>query len=201
MYEYLTPIPDILLKNIYHYWKNSYSAQPYTDRSITSENETKTNHFCMQPLDLPVISLSHVAIDLFWIKHVFSCLDLNQWFRKTTTHLTYIYAIIHVHTKRLGTRILQILLCVMSLTSFIHYHWIFFKSTIHMIMYAIHAIGLPTNPWINNGVTISVCFLLNFTVIPRSINMLSHLVTPIAYRSLSTLAQAIFPYMGEVKCI
>lgn len=42
--------------------------------------------------------------------------------------------------------------------------------------------------------TFSVILLLT----PRSINMLSHSVTPIAYRSLSTLAQAILPYKIKV---
>lgn len=42
--------------------------------------------------------------------------------------------------------------------------------------------------------TFSVILLLT----PRSINMLSHSVTPMAYRSLSTLAQAILPYKIQV---
>lgn len=33
---------------------------------------------------------------------------------------------------------------------------------------------------------------------PRSINMLSHSVTPMAYRSLRTLAQAILPYETNI---
>jgi len=44
-----------------------------------------------------------------------------------------------------------------------------------------------------SGTTTSLSFSVIFVDTPRSINMLSHSVTPIAYKSLSTLEHAIFP--------
>lgn len=49
-----------------------------------------------------------------------------------------------------------------------------------------------------SGTTTSRSFSVIFVETANSINMLSHSVTPMAYKSLSTLAQAIFPKNQEL---
>merc|ERR1719412_1315941 len=51
------------------------------------------------------------------------------------------------------------------------------------------------NPLIIKGMTTSRSFSVILVDTAKSINMLSHSVTPMAYKSLKTLAQAIFPCM------
>ncbi|CAK9814757.1 hypothetical protein ANTPLA_LOCUS8330 [Anthophora plagiata] len=49
------------------------------------------------------------------------------------------------------------------------------------------------NPLMIKGTTTSRSFSVIFVLTPSNINMLSHSVTPMAYRSLITFAQAILP--------
>ena len=51
----------------------------------------------------------------------------------------------------------------------------------------------PENPCMTRGVTTSLCLRVSCSLTPSSISMLSHSVTPMAYRSLSTFAEAILP--------
>lgn len=53
-------------------------------------------------------------------------------------------------------------------------------------------------PRIMSGITISRSFSVILVEIPTNISMLSHSVTPMAYKSLNTLAAAIFPTI-EIK--
>lgn len=61
-------------------------------------------------------------------------------------------------------------------------------------LFARHKIQKVKNATTDMPLTFSDILLLT----PRSINMLSHSVTPMAYRSLRTLAQAILPYKIEI---
>lgn len=54
------------------------------------------------------------------------------------------------------------------------------------------------NPRIIMGTTMSRSFSDILLLTPRSISMLSVSVTPIAYRSLRTLAHDIFPYRNQI---
>ena len=59
--------------------------------------------------------------------------------------------------------------------------------------------SLTLNPLIMRGTTTSRSFSLIFWLTASSISMLSHSVTPMAYRSLSTLAQAILPWVHTLR--
>ena len=49
------------------------------------------------------------------------------------------------------------------------------------------------------GVTTSFSLLVIFTLTPSNISILSHSLTPMAYKSLSTLAQAILPLRARER--
>ena len=53
------------------------------------------------------------------------------------------------------------------------------------------------NPLIMRGMTTSRSFSVILVETAKSMSILSHSVTPMAYRSERTLAQAIFPKVGE----
>lgn len=52
------------------------------------------------------------------------------------------------------------------------------------------------NPFIRRGTTISLSFWLSLLDTPSNISILSHSVTPIAYKSLNTFAHVILPWIG-----
>ena len=54
------------------------------------------------------------------------------------------------------------------------------------------------NPLIIKGITTSLSFSVIFVDTPSNINMLSHSVTPIANKSLNTLAHAILPRKHKI---